>query len=338
MRISRPVRLMMPIVVGLCAAAFLLVGGSGVAGASNSSHGKGERSGFSLPADASGQNGCNYGCGGNLQLKGGCCPIVDFPPQVLYAIYWFPQGSRNVGTPSSNYTQVTDQFLRNVAADSNKTSNPFWSSTQYSANGLSASDQFTFGGSTIISDSLGGLDFCQSSIEPRCITSDQVIAKIATVAAAFGWQGGNHTFLVFFAPGMGSADNPAGGTCGYHSFFNDLNGVSFEDPYAVINYTANTKCDLGSKQQPRPNRNDADVAINTASHEMAEIQTNIFTVNGNGWRDRNGNENGDKCNYTFGNNLATKRAAGYDVTIGTGQYQVQGEWSNASKKCVMTGY
>ncbi|MCO5397386.1 hypothetical protein [Ralstonia soli] len=59
---------------------------------------------------------------------------------------------------------------------------------------------------------------------------------------------------------------------------------------------------------------------NVSGHELSEARTDPASPGG--WYDRNGQENGDKCAWTFGAPL---------VTFSNGvQWKIQGEWSNAA--------
>ena len=59
---------------------------------------------------------------------------------------------------------------------------------------------------------------------------------------------------------------------------------------------------------------------NVTGHELSEARTD--PANPGAWYDRSGNENGDKCAWTFGVPLVT-------FSDGT-QWKIQGEWSNAA--------
>ena len=59
---------------------------------------------------------------------------------------------------------------------------------------------------------------------------------------------------------------------------------------------------------------------NVSGHELSEARTDPASPGA--WYDRSGNENGDKCAWTFGAPLVT-------FTNGT-QWKIQGEWSNAA--------
>jgi len=64
---------------------------------------------------------------------------------------------------------------------------------------------------------------------------------------------------------------------------------------------------------------------NVSGHELAEARTDASTISSTGaaaWYDSQGQENGDKCAWTFGAPL---------VTFSNGsKWKIQGEWSNAA--------
>lgn len=67
--------------------------------------------------------------------------------------------------------------------------------------------------------------------------------------------------------------------------------------------------------------------VNVSGHELSEARTDPASPGG--WYDRNGQENGDKCAWTFGAPL---------VMFSNGvQWKIQGEWSNAAYSAG-TGY
>ena len=63
----------------------------------------------------------------------------------------------------------------------------------------------------------------------------------------------------------------------------------------------------------------------------------ITDPDGNAWFDSAGNENGDKCAWTFGTSLGSTGSGQYNTVIGAGKYYLQQEWSNQNSRCVLTG-
>lgn len=71
----------------------------------------------------------------------------------------------------------------------------------------------------------------------------------------------------------------------------------------------------------------ADAEVNTLAHETEETNTDEDL---NAWYDSNGNENGDKCAWTFGSTYATANGASANMNLGGKDFLVQQNWVNAN--------
>ncbi len=77
-----------------------------------------------------------------------------------------------------------------------------------------------------------------------------------------------------------------------------------------------------------PNSNaGADAMISIIAHEAEEAVTDPDL---NAWYDRHGQENADKCAWTFGATSTASNGSKYNVTLGSRQYLIQQNWVNAS--------
>lgn len=85
---------------------------------------------------------------------------------------------------------------------------------------------------------------------------------------------------------------------------------------------------------PTPNGNfGADGMANTMAHLLDGIVTNPF---GNGWFDKYGLENADKCAGTFGQTYTTTNGARANLRLGARDYLIQQNWVNDRKgHCAM---
>ena len=113
------------------------------------------------------------------------------------------------------------------------------------------------------------------------------------------------------------SDQPRGGAgyCGYHSY-GSCNGVNVQFAF-FFNLDGDAGCD---PQDTSGLHSQGLAAIaNVSGHELSVARTD--PRNG-GWYDSRGNENGDKCNFTFGAPLVT--------FSNSSQWKIQGEWSNAA--------
>jgi hypothetical protein len=247
---------------------------------------------------------------------------------VVYAIYWVPSGY----SVSSGYVSTINQFFQNVAADNGKTSNVYFSDTQYTdkTNGNILYNS-TFGGYVVDTNPFP-TNGCTDSYTSKCLTDAQLRTEIQHVMSAQGWTAGStHLFFMFTPKNVGSCSGSSCAFsyfCAYHSWSGSGSSALLyaNQPYAAFVPSA---CDAGQ----HPNGDDADATINVVSHEHNEA---ITDPQGSAWYDRTGAENGDKCAWNFGTALGSTSYGQYNQAIGSGKYYLQQEWSNYSSKCVLT--
>jgi len=277
-----------------------------------------------VPAFGASHDAGKGGGGSNLAYHNG--PVMH--TNAVYAIYWVPTGF----TIQSGYDTLINQFFGDVAADSGKTTNVYYSDTQYSDGSGSIAYSSALAGSVVDSSALPS-NGCSDSYTSACLSDTQIRSEIDRVATANGWDRSGAIFFMFTAKGIGSCYASSSCAfsqyCAYHSNFNSSAGNTL---YANMPYgdTVPAACDAGNS----PNRNDADATINVTSHEHNEAITDAL---GNAWYDRRGYENGDKCAWNFGTQLGGGSGAQYNQLINGHTYELQQEWSNRSSGCVLNG-
>jgi hypothetical protein len=255
----------------------------------------------------------------NLVYRGG--PVEH--TNSVYAIYWQPPGY----TLSANYTSLIDQYFGDVAADSGKTSNVYYTATQYYDGAGNVQYSSSLGGSVVDTDPLP-TSGCRDSYTSVCVTDAQIQTEISTVAARQHWTANPSTeFFMFTAKGIGSCYGSScafSSYCAYHSWSGSGSSVLL---YANMPYadTVSGACDAGY----HPNSDDADATINVTSHEHNET---ITDEQGNAWYDNAGYEDGDKCAWNFGSVSGSS-----NQTINGHHYILQLEYSNAHHGCVQSG-
>jgi hypothetical protein len=238
---------------------------------------------------------------------------------------------------SANYRTLNDRYLTDVAADSGRTTNVYWSTTQYyqgSATKTYVTYSSTFGGSyldTTPFPASGCTDtVTQTSV---CLSDAQLQNEVASVKSRLGWASSPSTMFFLFTPrGVGScagSDCAFSTYCAYHSWYGSGSTVTLyaNQPYTD---TVPADCDVGQ----HPNNDEADPTINVVSHEHAET---ITDEQGNAWYDLAGYENGDKCAWDFGTALGNTGYGLYNQVINGHYYYLQREYSNARSACVLTG-
>ena len=313
--------------VGLLLAAAALAGVASVALADSGNpptrHGKILGEVLSQPVashSASGSLGA-----GNLRYHGGPVQLTN----TTYAIYWVPSGY----SISSDYSSVINQFFNDVAADNGKTSNVYYSDTQYynSSNQHIAYNSH-FAGSVVDTNPFPASG-CSDTVSQTtvCLSDAQIQAEVQKVATAQGWpQNLGTEFFMFTAKNVGSCLDSSHCAfsyyCAYHSNIGN-NALYANMPYAD---TVPADCDAGQ----HPNNSDADATLNVTSHEHNETITDPL---GTAWFDSAGYENGDKCAWKFGAQLGSTAYGQYNQLINGHPYELQMEYSNARRGCVLTG-
>jgi hypothetical protein len=109
-------------------------------------------------------------------------------------------------------------------------------------------------------------------------------------------------------------DKPRGnaGYCAYHSWAS-CGGTPVEFGF-FFKMDGDAGCNPDSTVAGQSEGLQADA--NVSGHELSETRSD---PNGNAWYDGSGEENGDKCAWTFG---------GPYVLLGSGKWKIQGNWSN----------
>jgi hypothetical protein len=264
----------------------------------------------------------------NLTYHGG--PVMH--QNRVYTIFWGSSSSWDSG-----YISTINKYFADVAADSGKSTNVYFSDTQYTDSSGSIAYSVNVGGS--FSDTTPyPANGCTDKATAICLSDGQLQTEVENAMTTNNWNavgadGVQSLFLVFTPKGVGScAQGSCAYTnyCAYHSWMGSGSGATLyaNQPYAVQNYRIYT-CDSGQ----RPNGVTADATVNLISHEHNEA---ITDEQGSAWYDSRGSENGDKCAWNFGT-TSGPTGAKYNQTINGSHYYLQQEWSNHSSGCVLTG-
>ena len=264
--------------------------------------------------------------GGNLAYNGG--PVMH--SDANYAIFWEPPGHAT----TASYKTVVQTYFSSVAADSGKTSNVYSTDTEYydvsgtTRNYVAYNASF---GAAFLDTQPYPASGCPSQAGQPCLTDAQIAAEVNRVVTANHYPRGlGAVYYVFFPAGVGSCFDSTTSACSfnyfcaYHSSFTAGAAVTL---YANMPYAAVPGCDPGQ----RPSGDPADATLNVLSHENNETITDPL---GNAWYDAAGNENGDKCNFTFGSVLGGSSGSYFNQLISGHGFWLQEEWSNAATGCL----
>lgn len=259
-----------------------------------------------------------------------------------FAIFWVPGGY----SLPTGYQAAIEDFLKNVAADSGKSTNVYSVSAQYTdASGKHASYSDSFGGSVIDPHAYPTSGTCSNysgkEAFTACITDAKLEDEVETVVAEQGWPetGLSAEYYVVLPPHVGSCFTSLGTECfdkqfcAYHSFSEPAGLI-----YANISYSPGDVVGCGVGEYPNGHVNgNVDDTLSSFSHEANESITDPLL---NAWFDKKGFENGDECRNTpleedYGDPLGGSEVEEtlFNQAIGAGRYYLQQEWSNDTEDC-----
>jgi Phosphate-induced protein 1 conserved region len=187
--------------------------------------------------------------------------------------------------------------------------------TTYSnAAGTAVSNSVAFGGSASDNYSRG------TSL------SDNDIATIVTSAISTGGlpKDQNGVYFVLTSPDVQETSGFCTIYCGWHT-----NGtiLGSDIKYSFVG-DADQCPSACAAQSPGPNSTTGpDAMASIVAHELEEAVTDPDL---NAWYDSAGNENADKCAWTFGSLFTAPNGAAANMTLGTLDYLIQQNWVNAS--------
>jgi hypothetical protein len=181
------------------------------------------------------------------------------------------------------------------------------------------------GSNTHISNSVHYAGSTTDNYSQGTSLSDAQIGSVVS-AAITGGRLPSDTNAVYFV--LTSADVTASSGfctqyCGWHRN-ETVNGASIK--YAFIGNPDRCPSSCAA-QTTGPNGNaGADGMASILSHELEESVTDPL---GNAWYDTRGNENGDKCAWTFGTEYTTANGAKANMKLGSRDFLIQQNWVNA---------
>jgi hypothetical protein len=245
------------------------------------------------PALGRGTNGISY--------HGG--PLMTGTSNKVYFI-WYGNWSGNTAST------ILPDWAHNIGGS------PYFNinTTYYNRSGTHVSNAVAYGGSTNDNYSHGNA------------LSDQAVAAVVSSAITSG-KLPKDTHGVYFV--LTSADvDETSGFCTHYCAWHSHGSIGGRDiKFAFVGNP--DRCPAGCEAQPvGPNGNaGADGMANLMSHELEEAVTDPDL---NAWYDSHGNENGDKCAWTFGSTYTTGNGAQANMKLGSRDYLIQRNWVNAS--------
>ena len=262
--------------------------------------GQGQPQGQAKPSrPTSGSNGIDY--------HGG--PVMLGTPNVYYI--WYGDWTGNTATT----------LLTNLAQHIGGSSYLNINSTYYNGSNTHVSGLASYATSTTDSYSQG-----------KTLSDAGVQAVVAGAIASNALPlDSNGVYFVLTSADVNESSGFCTQYCGWHTH-GTITGTDIKFAFVGNPDRCPSAC---AEQTTSPNGNTgADGMASIVSHELEEAVTDPDL---NAWYDRRGQENADKCAWTFGNTTTLKSGAKYNVTLGGTNYLIQQNWVNASGGyCSMT--
>jgi hypothetical protein len=134
----------------------------------------------------------------------------------------------------------------------------------------------------------------------------------------------NAVYLVLTSKDVNATSGFCTAYCGWHTHAT-IGGSDIKYSFVGDAARCPTAC---AAQTIGPNANvGADGMVSVIAHEIEEA---VSDPDLNAWYDTVGNENGDKCAWTFGTTSTLTTGAKYNMTLGTRKFLVQQNWANVS--------
>ena len=164
--------------------------------------------------------------------------------------------------------------------------------------------------------------------------SDAQIEQVVADAITSGRlpQDSNAVYFVLTSKDVTASSGFCTQYCGWHTH-GTIGGADIK--YSFVGNAATqcpSGCIAGEIQTTSPNGNPgADGMASVVMHELVEA---VSDPDLNAWYDLVGQENADKCAWTFGTERTAPNGAPYNVRFGKGYYLIQRNWSAATQKCL----
>ncbi len=170
--------------------------------------------------------------------------------------------------------------------------------------------------------------------------SDSDIANIvATALAQFGGTPDpNGVYFVLTAPGVSETSGFLTAYCGWHNHGDFLSGdTTWDVKYAFVGNASGAslaKCSVQTSNSPNGDPG-ADAMVSVIAHELEETATDPDL---NAWYDGSGEENADKCAWTFGVIGTASNGSETNMHLGGRDYLIQQNWLNAQNGMCALSY
>lgn len=264
--------------------------------------GRGNRTHQTPARNGAGASGNAVVTGNGINYHGG--PVMHGPVNVYFIWYgdW---------TKDSSANQILTDWAHNIGSSPYENINTTYGDTTENVSGV-----ITYATSISIPSTAFGTSL-----------SDSNIASIVSDAFSLGLPtDSNGVYFVLTAPGINETSGFLTQYCGWHTYGTLSNGTYIK--YAFVgDALGNSLGNCAAQTSKSPNGDPAaDAMVSVMSHELEESASD---PNLNAWYDSSGEENADKCAWTFGTTYAASAGGAANMHLGNSDYLIQQNWVNA---------
>ncbi len=240
--------------------------------------------------------------GNGISYHGG--PLITSGPTVYYI--WYGNWSGN------SATTILDDFAASEGGS------PYFNinTTYYDGSAVHVKNVVNFSSSNSTTDSYShGTALSDSAVQ--AIVSDAITSgKLPS--------DGNGVYFVLTSSDVNETSGFCTQYCGWHTH-GTIGGADIKYSFVGNPDRCPSACEA---QTTSPNGNaGADGMASIIAHELEEATTDPDL---NAWYDTRGEENADKCAWTFGTESTASNGSKYNITLGNREYLIQQNWVNAS--------
>jgi hypothetical protein len=236
-------------------------------------------------------------------------PVMLGTPNVYLIWYGTWDGSGKNGTSPTSDSPASQNLLETFVSNLGGTTYEHINSTYYNGSGQHVTGLLNYAGSYSDAYSHG------SAI------SD---ADVQAIVAAQNPTDTNGVYFVLTSSDVNETSGFCTQYCGWHSHAT-INGRDIKYAFVGNADRCPTACE---SQTTSPNNNSgADAMASIIAHEQEEA---ISDPDVNAWYDRRGNENADKCAWTYGTTSTASNGSKYNIVVGGLPFLIQRNWVNAS--------
>ena len=182
------------------------------------------------------------------------------------------------------------------------------------------------GSNTHVSNSVQYVNSVNDNYSHGTSLSDSAIQDVVAGAISSGGlpYDTNAVYFVLTSADVTASSGFCTQYCGWHTH-GTINGYDIKYSFIGNPDRCPSACEA---QSTGPNGNaGADGMASIIAHELEEAVTDPDL---NAWYDTRGQENADKCAWTFGTVQTAPNGAAYNLTLGSMNYLIQRNWVNAS--------